>query len=98
MQSCKEYHRLEEAAAGFFFTSALAVSTADPGFVVLGGFSRLLSTVSKVMVALASFLVEFLEGALLGVLLDPGLDTEPKGVGVLDASDPRALGALVGSC
>ena len=95
-------HCLEEAAAGFFFTSAMAVSTADPGFMfLLGGFSRFtVPTVS--MVALASFLVESapdeflkMEGAsekgLLEVLLDPDRNIEPKGMDgterVLDASE-----------
>ena len=87
-------HCLEEAAAGagFFFTSALVVSTAGPGFVVLGGFSRLLSMAAK-----------FLEGAseegLLGVRLDPARDTEPKGMGgterVLDVSEPGVLAACL---
>ena len=91
-----------EAAAGFFFTSALAASTVEPGFRFLEGFSRLLSKVC--IVASPSFfvasaparfsvpLVGTSKEGLLGVNLDPGRDTER----VLEVSLPGALGVLKG--
>ena len=94
MQNCTDYenldHCLEEAAAEvFFFTSALAVSTAGPGFVVLGGFSRLLSMVS--MVALASFLVASSPARFSVSLVGTSFFLVEETVGVLETKEEGFL-------